>query len=196
MFKRILRLAGIGTVGILLIWLLLACMHTLHLYRHAKEVPEPLYTLVVNGKIIQHPYAVRFDRYDFDVNGQWIGYDDGQIEIPLLTVLDAMGAEVSENKTGEIYIEYSGKKYIFLPSKRAIYPVYTDGIFLKEPSTNQTQWDECNLLLLWSEKEGYIFREDHGEYIVDLSSLHKLTLYMNFTFDFDLDRGIVYFDSH
>jgi hypothetical protein len=196
MTKRILRLAGIGTVGILLMWVLFVYIHTLYLYRHAKEVPEPLYTLVVNGKIIQHPYAVHFDRYDFDVNGQWIGYDDGQIEIPLLTVFNAMGAGISENKTGEFIIEYSGKEYIFLPSKQAIYPLDTNGILLTEPSDNHLQWDESNLLLLWPEKEGYIFREDHGEYIVDLGSLQKLKFYMNFTFDFDLDRGIVYFDSH
>lgn len=196
MIKRTLRLTSIGAVGILLIWALFACKHTLHLYRHAKEVPEPLYTLVVNKEIIHHPYIVHFDRYDFDVNGQWIGYDDGQIEIPLLTVLDAMGAEISEQKIGEICIEYSGKKYIFLPSKQAIYPLDTDVIFLREASADQTQWNKRNLLLLWSDKEGYIFREDNGEYIVDLGCLHKLALEMNFTFDFDLDRGIVYFNSH
>ena len=196
MIRKILKLLNIGVVVVLLIWVVFTSVRTIHLYRHANTVLEPLYTLVVNGEIIQHPYVVHMDRYDFDVNGQWIGYDDGQIEIPLLTVLDAMGAEINENKTGEFIIEYSAKEYIFLPSKQAIYPFDTDGIFLTEPSTNPTQWDEHNLLLLWPEKEGYIFREDHGEYIVDLGSLQKLKFYMNFTFDFDLDRGIVYFQSN
>jgi hypothetical protein len=191
------RLIGTGFVCILFIESVFIVAHVVHLHRikrHAEGVSEPCYTLVVDGKIIEHPYTVYFDRYRYDTNSQRIGYDDGRIEIPLLTVLAAIGASYDE-EPGVISIEYFGKKYVFLPEKQAIYPADTEETLLTAPFSSHTQWDEHNLLLLWAEKENNIFREDRGEYIVDLSSLHKLALYMDFSFDFDCERGIVYFYS-
>lgn len=198
MKNNITKLVCVGAVCILLLWVAIYSVHALPLHRirrYAEKVQEPFYTLVVNGQIVEHTHTVHLDRYYFSVDGLREGYNDGRIEIPLLTVLDAMGATFSEEEHGALLIEYGGEGYVLVPGRQAMYPEGTD---LSEDFTasNQQQWDERNLLLIWPEKINGYFREDHGEYIVDLGSLHKLALQWNFTFDFDCERGIVSFYSN
>ena len=197
MRTRITKFICVAAVCILVIWALIYCVHALPIHkirRYAEKVQEPFYTLVVNGQIVEHAHTVHFDRYCFSGDGQQEGYHDGRIEIPLLTVLRAMGATLREEENGTHYIEYNGEGYVLVPEQQAIYPAGTD-LAENFTSNNQQQWDERNLLLIWSEKADGYFREDHGEYIVDLGSLHKLALQWDVTFDFDYERGIVWFHS-
>ena len=198
MKNSIVKLVCVGSACILLLCVAIYSMHILprhRLRRYAEKVREPFYTLVVNGKIVEHTHTVHFDRYSVSSDGLWEGYMDGRVEVPLLTVLNAMGATCSQEECGSIVIEYGGERYILVPERQAIYPEGTD-LLEDFTASNQQQWDERNLLLIWDEKTNGYFREDHGEYIVDLGSLHKLALQWKFTFDFDCERGIVSFYSN
>lgn len=198
MKNKITKFVCVGITCVLLLSIVVFGVKVLRLHRirlYAEKIHEPLYTLVVDGQIIEHTHTVQFDRYRFSVNGQLEGYDDGRIEIPLLTVLGAMGAELIEKEQGTLLIEFNGKGYVLVPERQAMYP---DGTDLSEgfSPSNQQQRDQRNLLLIWPEKAGGYFREDHGEYIVDLGSLHNLALLWDFSFDFDSERGIVFFYSN
>jgi hypothetical protein len=196
MKAKITKLVCASVTCVLLLSIAIHSVHALRLQcvrRYAEKIREPFYTLVVNGRIVEHTHTVHFDRYHFSTEGFWDGYDDGRIEIPLLTVLGAMGAEYRNVESGVLLIEYDGEGYFLIPEKQAMYP---EGTELTETfATSNQQWDERNLLLIGFEKANGYFREDHGEYIVDLGSLHKLALLWDFTFDFDCERGIVFFYS-
>ena len=194
MKNRIIKLLFAGIACCLLVWILMISVQAMQLRRikrYAENVMEPFYTLVIDGKIIEHTHMVHFDRYCVSTAGVREGYDDGRIEIPLLIVLDAIGAEYCEEESGTILIEYDNQEYLFIPAKQAIYPKGTNlSDTLSE--NNSQKWYERNLLLIWPEKKNGYFREDQGEYIVDLASLQKLASLWNFTFDFDSERGIVF----
>lgn len=202
MRRKIIRLLCMAVLAVLLAWLVIsyAQMQRLHnIWRYAEDVMEPSYTLVVNGEIIQHTYTVHWDRYRYDgASGLQEEYYNGDIEIPILTVLTAMGAKCSKEDNGLVLIEYSGEEYYLMPEMKAIYPADAEGSFHTDTSVdtlapNQQEWG--NLLLIWPETSKGYFYEECGEYIVDLSSLHLLALSMDFTFDFDREKGIVYFSS-
>lgn len=165
--------------------------------QYAKGVEEPFYTLVVNGKVVHHTYAVRFDRYGYCSAEDLQEEHDGRIEIPLLTVFDALGATCSKGEDGLILIECHSNKYILVPQRQAIFPI-TDHVSGDDPLPESITGipDTSNLLLTWSGNENGYFREEQEEYIVDLSSLHALALSMEFTFHFDSKMGIVYFESN
>ena len=191
--KTIKRICA-GITCIVVLSIVICCVKLLNLLRirwYAEDIQEPFYTLVVNGQIIEHTYPVQFDRYYLSDVGLFEGYDDGRIEIPLLTVLGAMGAEYRKDENGVVIIEYGDNEYYLMPEKQAM---YLDGTVLSDHSAQQ--WDEQNLLLIWPEKKNGYFLENQGEYIVDLGSLHKLALLWDFTFDFDSERGIVYLSSN
>lgn len=189
MKNNITKCICIGIICILILSLVICGLELLQLHkilRYAESKQEPSYTLIVNGQIVEHPYAVQFDRYRLSADGLFEGYDDGRIEIPLLTVLGAMGAEYREHENGVVFIEYGDNECYLIPEKHALYP---ESI---APSEDSTQWDSENLLLVWPEKQNGYFREDQGEYIVDLGSLHQLALLWEFSFECDYERGIVF----
>lgn len=192
----------------MVVWLAKVCMDMAELNvirQQAAEVDEPYYTLVVNGKVINHNYNVTFDRFDYDADKkQFYGWENGVTEIPLFTVLSAMGADTTWQENGNAIIDYSGCTYIFSPDMQGLYPLETYEELLAELQTEShgettipiEPGEAGNLLLIWPEKPGYCFRREEGEYIVSLGSVHLLALRMDFTFDVDYVRGIVFFTSH
>lgn len=200
--RKIVKILCIGILCVLFVWIATNGVHALRFHnirQHAKEVREPLYTLVVDGKIIHHTYTVCFDRCHDDPANNSREENTGRIEIPLLTVLNALGASCTEKENGMVLIEYLGKEYFLIPEKQAIIFAAEDALpedlspdsITDAPKKSNTQ----NLLLIWPEKANGYFRKEQGEYIVDLSSLHQLALCMDFTFDFDCEIGAVYFYS-
>jgi len=121
-----------------------------------------------------------------------VGYEDGRVEVPLLTVFTAMGAKCENAENGMVNITYRGKEYVLVPERQALLDKKTLENALNADSD---EWIGYNYLLIWPEQEGAYFREDHGEYIVDIGSLHKLCVTLDFTFEVDQERGIVFFFS-
>lgn len=175
------------------LWLFIHATRMFNIRQHASKVQEPLYTLVVNTTIIHHDFEISFDRFTYDSKtGQFIGKEDECAEIPLFTVLTAMGAEVCWSNDDMVTILYSGEKFLFFPGKQLLCAVdrnCVDTIALAKEMN-----DEENLLLIHPETVEELRREN-DEYIVDLGCLHKLALYMGFSFTTDHQRGIIYFSS-
>lgn len=193
------KLLCIIIVVIVLIWAAINIVEAVQYYKikqYAQKIPEPFYTLVVDGKIIQHPYTVHFDRMTWTEDG-FVGREDGRAEIPLLTVLCAMGAECTEMDNAVVHIEYRDAEYFLVPQRQGL---YTADAFRSLSSSgdlpdSQETWNERNLLLLSNGDADSCPREECGEYIVQLGHLHMLTMYMGFTFTFDEELGIVFFSS-
>ena len=161
------------------------------LVEHAKTVEEPHYTLAVNGKIIEHDFDVRFDRCTYDEEAEaWIGYEDGCAEVPLLTVLTAMGAELTWQDDGTAVLVINDMHYRFVPEYQAIYFTPTEESKLFGSPDDYKSRTDSGLLIM---HDGDCFRYENGEYIVDLGSLHALAIEWDFTWEMSESLGIVNF---
>lgn len=175
------------------LWLFAHSVRIYNIRQQALKVQEPFYTLVVNNEIIRHEFDVSFDRFIYDSDtGQFLGIEDESAEIPLFTVLTAMGAEVCWNNDDMATILYSEETLFFIPSKQFL--CYADRNGLDTIALANEMNDGENLLLIHS-KTGEELRSENGEYIVDLGCLHKLALCLGFRFTTDYRRGIIYFFS-
>ena len=169
-------------------------LHKIELY--ASKVEEPAYTLVVNGKIIHHNYMASFDRFHTDPDtNELCGWEDGRINVPLLTVLSALGADVKWEGKDRAVINYAGESLVFLPEYEAVFPyaVYTGittGQIAKERALN-----ESNLIILPDDRTADFVRIEDNECLLQLGGCHLLAMHLGFTFECDFEQGILYFTN-
>ena len=178
---------------------LLVCIDVVQLHKielHASTVEEPAYTLVVNRKIIHHNYTASFDRFYTDPDThKLVGLEDSIIEVPLLTVLAALGADVNWEGKERAEISYAGELLVFLPEYDAIFPydVYT-GIAAGQISI-ESALNESNLIVLPDDRTADFVRMEDNECLLQLGGWHLLSMHLAFTFECDFERGILYFTN-
>lgn len=180
--------------SIIAVCLKLAGLH--NIYQYASGIEEPAYTLVVNGKIIEHDYDVSFDRFYSDPDtGELVGYIHGDTEVPLLTVLAAMGAEISWVTDNIAEIRYAGQTYVLLPLHKAILSESRYRELTAQVGQIPADYDLDNYdILLHTESENAC-RWDGGEFILPLGHLHLLAMGMGFEFQCHYERGILFFTT-
>ena len=175
------------------------CIDVVQLHRielSASKIEEPAYTLVVNGDIIHHNYTASFDRFYTDGDTHELsGFEHGEVEVPLLTVLAAIGADITWVSEDVAKICYAEKVFVFLPEYAAIFPNETYANITEAQLSMEEALNSRNLIILPDNRPDDFIRMENGEYLLQLGGWHLLAMSLDFTFKCDYERGILFFIS-